>query len=234
MASQASPSYGSLIPPQPIPAAAQAFSSRIHGLLDGQPKDEATVAQAFAGMDDFFDLIAAKLYTQASMLVGEGEESVQLVETAIANADIGGCDPAKGRRNSRWALCTAAIELLERRNPGCLSAPQETELKGRCIEGDDLDSSGVSGAELEQALKGPGRERVRVWLESLPAALRTVFVLRAVIGFSPAETAQLLQENGGAQAAKWTDAAVRVWFRSALCSLATQILHASTGLSTMS
>jgi hypothetical protein len=125
MASQASPSYGSLIPPQPIPAVAQVFSSRIHGLLDGQPKDDATVAEAFAGMDDFFDLIAAKLYTQASMLVGEGEESVRLVETAIANADIGSCsDPAKGRRNSRWALCTAAIELLERRNPGCLRAPQ--------------------------------------------------------------------------------------------------------------
>jgi hypothetical protein len=229
MASQASPSYDSLIPRQPIPASAQVFSSRIHGLLDGQPKDEATVAQAFAGMDDFFDLIAAKLYTQASMLVGEGEESVRLVETAIANADIGSCDPVKGRRNSRWALCAAAIELLERRNPGCLRAPQETELKGRCIEGDDLDSSGVSGAELAQALEGPGRERVRIWLESLPTALRTVFVLRAVIGFSPAETAQLLQEHGGAQAAEWNDAAVRVWFRNALCSLATQILHASVG-----
>src|SRR5271165_4719261 len=78
----------SLIPPQPMPEGARVFSERMHGLLDGQPKDEATVALAFEGLDDMFDKIAAGLYSIASMLVGEGEASVRLVETAVANAEV--------------------------------------------------------------------------------------------------------------------------------------------------
>jgi DNA-directed RNA polymerase specialized sigma24 family protein len=226
MASQTS-TIDSLIPSQPLSPSAQVFSSRIQGLLDGQPKDDATVAQALNGMDDFLDMIAAKLYSLASMLVGEGEESIQLVEATIANAELAANTPEQGRRNSRLALSTSAIQLLEERESGCLAAPANTEMPGKCIEGDDLDSAGVSGDELEAAISGGKRERVRVWLQSLPAALRTVFVLRAVAGFSPAETAQLLQANGGPQAAEWTDDAVRVWFRRALCSLATQVLRAA-------
>ena len=179
-------------------------------------------------MDDFLDMIAAKLYTQASMLVGEGEESIRLVESTIANAELADCNnPEQGRRNSRLALCTGAILRLEERNPGCLAAPANAELPNKCIEGDDLDSAGICGDELEAAISGGKRERVRVWLESLPTALRTIFVLRAVAGFSPAETTQMLQANGGPQAASWTEDAVRVWFRRALCSLATQVLRAA-------
>jgi DNA-directed RNA polymerase specialized sigma24 family protein len=219
---------GSLIPAQPLVPSAQVFTSRIHGLLDGQPKDEATVAEALNGLDDFLDMIAAKLYTQASMLIGEGEESIRLVETAIANAELATCNnPEQGRRSSRLALCVEAIKLLEEREPGSLAAPTDTELPKKCIEGDDLDSSGISGDELEAAISGGKRERVRVWLTSLPAALRTIFVLRAVTGFSPAETAELLRANGGPQAAAWTEDAVRIWFRRALCSLATQVLRAA-------
>ncbi|MGA2539369.1 MAG: hypothetical protein ABSF53_25410, partial [Terracidiphilus sp.] len=60
----------SLIPAQPLPDRAQEFAERVHGLLDGQPKDEATVAKAFNGLDEMLDLIAAGLYNIASMLVG--------------------------------------------------------------------------------------------------------------------------------------------------------------------
>jgi len=35
-----------LIPAQPIPAGADEFSKTVRGLLDGQPKDEATVTKA--------------------------------------------------------------------------------------------------------------------------------------------------------------------------------------------
>ncbi len=78
----------SLIPPQPIPAEAEEFSKTVSGLLDGRPKDEATVNRALEGMDDLLDTIAAGLYSMASMLVGEGEDSIGLVETAVARTEI--------------------------------------------------------------------------------------------------------------------------------------------------
>ena len=101
-----------LIPPHPMPEDAAEFAERVHDLLDGQPKDEATVAEAFEGMDGMFDVIAAGLYSMASMLVGEGEDSIGLVETAVATADLSACaDAEEARRSSRRALATAAIEI---------------------------------------------------------------------------------------------------------------------------
>jgi hypothetical protein len=57
--------------------------------------------------------------------------------------------------------------------------------------------------------------------------MRTVFVLRAVAGLSAVETASLLKAHGGPQAASWTPEATREVFRQGLCSLASQLLHAS-------
>ena len=68
----------SLIPSKPVPECGQVFTKRVQGLLDGQPKDDETVSQALKGMDEMFDLIAAGLYSLASMLVGEGEDSIRL------------------------------------------------------------------------------------------------------------------------------------------------------------
>jgi len=215
-------------PPQPIPAGACDFTARVQGLLDGHPKDEATVAKALEGMEGMFERIAAGLYTLASMLVGEGEESVQLVETAVATTEIADCcDPVEARQNSRRALCAAAIELLERRTPGSLAAPEGLEPADTCIEDDDLDAAGVSRDELERMIAGPDRDRVRTWLAQLPAELRTVFVLRAVAGFTAPETAQLLAAHGGPRAVGWSPDRVREIFRQALCSLASQLLQAS-------
>jgi hypothetical protein len=227
----------SLIPPQPVPPCAQQFTDRVQGLLDGQQKDEATVAKAFqemdaGGMDAMIDMIAAGLYTMASMLVGEGEDSVRLVETAIAKADVASCsDAAVARQSSRRALCTAALELLARRDANSLSAPEGLEHVATCIEDDDLDSvgdaAGVSRDELERMMAGPDRGRVRTWLTSLPVAMRTIFVLRAVAGFNAAETAGMLAANGGPAASGWTPDAVRELFRQGLCSLASQMIHAT-------
>jgi hypothetical protein len=216
----------SLIPPVPITAEAHAFSDRIHGLLDGQPKDEATVEKALEGLDSMFEMIAAGLYNLASMLVGEGEESIRLVETAVTNTEISAChDAAESRLSSRRALADAALAILEQRDPGSLAAPEGLEPAGGCIEDDDLDAAGVSGAELEQMMSGPDRDRVRKWLESLPTATRTIFVLRAVAGLSAAETAGLLAAHGGEAAAGWTADAVRGVFRQGLCSLASQLIQ---------
>jgi DNA-directed RNA polymerase specialized sigma24 family protein len=228
MSPQPVPSLDNLVPPQPLPPGADAFARQIHSLLDGQPKDEATVAQAFEGLDDMFDRIAAGLYSLASMLVGGGEDGARLVETAIATAEISACEnPLEARQNSRRALSAAAIEILEQRESGCLAAPRGLEPALTCIEDDDLDAAGGYGEELERMISGPDRERVRTWLESLPTVLRTIFVLRAVAGFSAAETAGLLADHGGPQAAGWTADAVREEFRQGLCSLASQLLQAT-------
>ena len=174
------------------------------------------------------DTIAAGLYSMASMLVGEGEDSIGLVETAVARTDIV-CvsDAAEARRSSRKALCAAAIELIAERNPGSLAAPEGLEHASTCIEDDDLESAGISREELEHMLAGPNRESVRNWLESLATETRVVFVLRAVAGFSADETAGLLASHGGTGAAGWNPDAVREIFRQGLCSLASQLIHAT-------
>jgi hypothetical protein len=61
----------------------------------------------------------------------------------------------------------------------------------------------------------------------LPAEFRVVFVLRAVAGFTSSEVAELLAADGGAAASGWTAADVREVFRQALCSLASQVIHAT-------
>lgn len=221
-------SASSLIPPQPIPEGAQAFNERVQGLLDGCPKDDATVAQALEGMDAIVEHIAAGLYTLASMLVGEGEDSVRLVETTIATVQVSGMQgPGEARRNCRRALCSAAIELLSQRNPEALAAPQNLQASGGCIDDEDLDAAAESRLQFERMIAGPERDRVRRWLADLRPDQRSVFVLRVAAGFNAQESADLLSTHGGARAAGWTADAVREVFRLALCSLASQVLQAS-------
>ncbi|MGP8175669.1 MAG: hypothetical protein ACLP7O_14135 [Terracidiphilus sp.] len=229
MPQEPTPPKDSLIPSQPSPAEAQAFSKRVRELLDGQPKDDRTVAQALEGMDEIVELMAAGMYNMASMLVGEGEDSVRLVETAISTVKVSPCaDPLEARKSGRRALCVAALDTLEKRNPGSLAAPEGVEPAATCIEEDDLDAAGVSSEELEGMIAGPDRERVRTWLASLPTAMRTIFVLRAVAGFTTAETIALLKAHGGPKAAGWSPDAVRELFRQGLCSLASQLLQAAS------
>jgi DNA-directed RNA polymerase specialized sigma24 family protein len=181
-----------------------------------------------AGMEEIIETIAAGLYSLAAMLVGEGEESERLVEAAIANAEVSVChNPQEARKSSRRALATEALDLLAERNPESLAAPKGLAPASTCIENDSLASAGISTEELEKMIAGPERDRVRKWLASLPTAMRSVFVLRAVAGFTAAESAALLVAHGGPLAAGWTAEAVREIFRQGLCSLASQLIHAS-------
>jgi hypothetical protein len=91
-----------------------------------------------------------------------------------------------------------------------------------------LSSAGLSSKELEYLIGGPDRGLVRKWLASLPPVLRTVFVLRAVAGFTAAETEELMHAYDRAPAAKWTPEAVREIYRQGLCSLASQLIHDSS------
>lgn len=216
-----------LIPKQPVPPGAEEFSQKVQGLLDGQPKDASTVSNALSGMDALLDVIAAGLYSMASMLVGEGEDSIQLVETAVTRTDLSASHNAEeARKSSRRALCTAAIELISQRNPRSLAAPEWLEHAATCIEDDDLDAAGISRAELESMLAGPNRDSVKKWIESLATETRVIFVLRAVAGFTADETAEMLSKHGGPGAERWNADAVREIFRQGLCSLASQLIHA--------
>ncbi len=218
----------SFIPPQPILDGAQAFAERVHGLMDGRQKDGPTVAHALEGMDQVVDRIAAGLYTLASMLVGEGEDSVRLVETAIATVPASATgDPAEGRKICRRVLSGSALELLARRDPGALAPPKNLQTGGGCIDDEDLDAAAESRVQFERMIAGPDRERVRRWLAALRTDMRTIFVLRATAGFTAQETADLLSVHGGPQAAGWSREAVREVFRQALCSLASQVLQAT-------
>lgn len=222
--------HSSLIPPKPMPEGAEAFTRSVQGLLDGRTKEDVEVEQALKGIDEMLDAIAAGLYNLASMLVGEGEQSVRLVEHTVSTAELTRRgDHFEARRSSRLALAKAALETIARRAPGSLSAPLDETSPVTCIEDDELDSVGVSAHELEQMIAGPDRDRVREWLANLPNPIRTVFVLRAVAGFTSAETAALLAAHGGAGARSWTPSAVRDVFRQGLCSLASQLIHESSG-----
>jgi DNA-directed RNA polymerase specialized sigma24 family protein len=229
MPEQTSKPTNRLDPSQPMPPEAQEFARKVHTMLDGQSKDEATVEQNLAGYEGMFDLIAAGLYSLASMLAGEGEDSIRLVETAVANAEVSACSqPEEARLASRRALVAAALELLAVRDAASLASPEGLEHVDTCIEDDDLDAAGMSRDELERMMAGPDRDRVRTWLESLPTAMRIIFVLRAVGGYSTVETAALLARHGGPQAAGWSGETVRELFRQGLCSLASQMIKAGS------
>jgi hypothetical protein len=77
-------------------------------------------------------------------------------------------------------------------------------------------------------LAGPNRASIKNWIESLPTEMRVIFVLRAVAGFATEDTAAMLAEHGGGGAEGWNGDAVREIFRQGLCSLASQLIHATT------
>jgi DNA-directed RNA polymerase specialized sigma24 family protein len=196
--------------------------------LPNQHDSEILPEKIHPGMDEVFDRIATGLYSLAALLVGEGEESMGLVEAAVTNAETSIClDPTQERKTSRRALVAAALDLLAKRSSESLAAPLGLTPASICIEDDDLASAGISSEELEKMISGPERDLVRKWLAGLPEWMRTVFVLRAVAGLNTAETTGLLQTHGGPQAAAWTPETVREVFRQGLCSLASQLLQAS-------
>src|SRR5271168_1550332 len=197
--------------------------------FDNKFVPDAAVEATLAGWDGFLEKIAGELYRIGSMLVGEGEAAIGLIEQVVGSADLPGCcNQAEARHKARLLLGADTIALLRQRDSALhiesLAAPAEESGPASCIEDDDLDAAGVSPADLEQMISGPESHRLRDWLEGLPASLRVVFVLRAVAGLSSAEVAGLLADH---DAPGWTADAVRSSFRQALCSLASQLIHAT-------
>jgi hypothetical protein len=223
---------GKFVPEKPLDTQSAAFFEQVSGMLDGRPKDPAVVEAVLNGWDGMLEKIAGGLYRISSMLLGEGEEAIGLIEDIVAHFDLQACrDHNEARHLSRLLLAADAISVLRERdsamNSSSFAAPSDDSGPASCIEDDDLSAAGVTPDELEQMISGPDAHRLRDWLEGLPVSLRVVFVLRAVAGLSSAEIANLLAEHGGPAAANWAPDAVRSSFRQALCSLASQLIHAT-------
>lgn len=193
-----------------------------------QPKPSGMSAETTA-IDEAvnpLDAVAVGLYNLASMLLGEGEEALALVERTLASPLVTGCcNAALMQSSSRNVLASEGMRILATNSPEALASPTGLEPLSSCIDDDDLAAAGVSAAELEKMLTGPGREKLQHWLAGLPAAQRAVFALRAVGGYCASDTAKLLVTNGGPKAAGWTQLGVRETMRKALCSLASQLIR---------
>lgn len=174
------------------------------------------------------DLIASRLYRIATMLVGPGEQSIELIEQVLAQLDLAHCrNQDEAKHKAHLTLGGAAITLLSFEDAASLAAPDSEPGPVTCIEDDDLDSVGVSAASFESFLHGADDAHLRSWLESLPIPLRVTFVLHAVAGLSFTEVGTLLVSHGGPQASEWTSDSVRGIFRLGLCSLASQLIQAA-------
>lgn len=191
--------------------------------------DAAEAARARQRMDAVMDALASELYNLASMLVGEGEPCVRLVEKAIDTSEISACqNPPAARKSTRRALVKASVAYLAGKTPEAFAPPVSGFHPVTCIESDDLAEAGLSAGQIEALLAEPGRVRIRQWLERLEPAVRTVFVLRVVAGMDGKEIAAVLAGCGVSRAEGWQTETVRHLFRQGLCSLSSQLLHAST------
>ena len=167
---------------------------------------------------------ARELFQTAALLLGDEAEAMLVVEQTVATVEMDPCaDGAAARAIANRDLLRRALARVEARWPGQMRPAVAADLGG-CVETDDLSAAGMTRQQLEELLSGSGRQRMRQWLEGLAPVERVVFVLRAVLGHSGAESAHLLQQ---ATTETWTEAQVGGAFRSALCSLASSLVHAA-------
>lgn len=168
--------------------------------------------------------VAAELYQLAALLMGGGHQAAELVEAAIAGAQIDPCAEAEASiHGARLQLVEAAVRRLSQADSRAFDTPASAPAGG-CIEDDDLAAAGVSAGELARMVRDPGRGVLRDWLNRLPVAQRVVFVVRAILGWDNAAAASALSR---AAARPWQPGQVSELFRQALCSLASSLAHAS-------
>jgi len=171
-----------------------------------------------------FESAARELYQTAALFVGDENEATQLVEQTVAGVEMDPCADADAARSA------ASHDLVQRalaRVAALRSAqmhPSAAADLGGCVETDELSAAGVTREQLEDLLSGANRTRMRQWLEGLGPVERSVFVLRAMLGRSGAESEQLLQQATGDP---WTEAHVGGAYRAALCSLASALVHSA-------
>lgn len=173
---------------------------------------------------------ALELFQTAALFLGQEQEAVSVVEEVVTTTSSDPCaEPLVAHRQARERVIAAALQRMGKLPSGGLDAAQAAGgvSANICIESDDLSASGLTPEQLEALLAGPGRVRLRQWLDRLSPAMRAVFVLRALLGKGNDEAAETLRASGAPGAAAWVAPTVSQVFRQALCSLATSLLHSS-------
>jgi DNA-directed RNA polymerase specialized sigma24 family protein len=166
-----------------------------------------------------------ELYQIAVLMLGNEEEAASLVEEAVAHVQADPCtDSAAANAQARSRLGETAVRRLARLHPDAFSVPPAAEAASGCIDAEDLNAAGLTGEELSVLVQGPGRIKIRGWLEQLAPAMRAVFVLRAVAGQDGERTAESLRRSGAEGAQGWKREQVGTAYRQALCSLATSLI----------
>jgi len=170
---------------------------------------------------------AVAMYRFAALMLGSEVEALRLVEFTVAGVEIDPCaDPAAAEGLVRERVVEGALEIMHRNDPASFAAIPQPDPCAPCL--DDEAASPVSPSELSHLLTGAERSRLREWLDRLSQAQRAVFVQRAVLGTTNADTATAI--NRFARPASWTAEAVSSLFRQTLCSLASSLLHATPAL----
>jgi DNA-directed RNA polymerase sigma subunit (sigma70/sigma32) len=167
---------------------------------------------------------AVEMYRFAALMLGNENQAMELVENTVAQVDIDPCaDPCAVKGLVRERVLDGALEIMHRHDPASFSAPLSSDRTGSCIEDDS--TVPLSGEEISHLVESAGRGPLRAWLERLSQAQRAVFVQRAVLGSSNADTARAI--NRYSRPSIWTAEAVSNLFRQALCSLASSLLHSA-------
>jgi hypothetical protein len=165
---------------------------------------------------------AVEMYRFAALMLGNEAEALSLVENTVAAVEIDPCaDPCAARGLVRERVLDGALAIMHLHDPASFDNLPRTDTAGSCIE----DDAPFSGREISELLASAGRGPLRDWLNRLSQAQRAVFVQRAVLGSSNADTARAI--NRFARPAVWTGEAVSSVFRQALCSLASSLVHST-------
>lgn len=165
---------------------------------------------------------AVEMYRFAALLLDNEAEALKLVENTVAAVEVDPCaDPCAAKGLVRERVLDGALAIMHRHDPASFAALPASDPAGSCI--DDDDALPLSAPEISDLVEGAGRGTLRGWLARLSLAQRAVFVQRAVLGSSNADTARAI--NRFSRPSIWTAEAVSSLFRQALCSLASSLLH---------
>lgn len=167
---------------------------------------------------------AIEMYRFAALMLGNEAEALSLVESTVASVDVDPCaDPCAAKGLVRDRVLEGALAIMHRHDPASFADLPLAESTSSCIE--DEPTAPLSSAEISELVNGTGRSSLRNWLDRLSQAQRAVFLQRAVLGRTNADTAMAI--NRFSRPSVWTPDAVGRLFRQALCSLASSLVHSA-------